>query len=443
MINFPSSPTLNQEYIYNGRIWKYNGTGWALKINDAVLTPTVITNSLGYAPLSDVTSTDGSVAVTTAGTVKDLSVTLSGSTNNLLVGVRNTTGATLTKGTAVYISGASGQRSLVAKALATSDATSAQTLGLITSDITNNSNGNVTAIGLISNIDTSAYTDGQQLYLSPTTAGALTATKPTAPNHMVYVAVVEYAHATQGKLFVKVQNGYELDEVHDVAITSVATNDFLVRNASNLWVNQPAATARASMGLGTAATTASTAYATAAQGTKADSALQINPALGTPLSGNFSTGTFTWPTFNQNTTGTAGSTTGTASNITGIAAIANGGTGQTTSSTAFTALAPSQTSNTGKYLKTNGTIASWETVDALPSQTSNAGKYLTTDGTSPSWNTLNTDANTTTKGLYEMANVISTSYSITAGNNAISTGTITVNNGVTVTVPSGSTWAIV
>jgi hypothetical protein len=284
MINFPSSPTLNQEYSYNGRIWKYNGTGWALKISDAALTSSAVTNALGYTPLSDLTSTDGSIAITTAGTVKDLSVTLSGSTNNLLVGVRNTTGATLTKGTAVYISGASGQRSLVTKALAATDATSAQTLGLITSDITNNSNGNVTAIGLISNIDTSAYTDGQQLYLSPTTAGALTATKPTAPNHMVYVAVVEYAHATQGKLFVKVQNGYELDEVHDVAITSVATNDFLVRNASNLWVNQSAATARTSMGLGTAATTASTAYATAAQGTKADSALQP-AAIGVSVQG--------------------------------------------------------------------------------------------------------------------------------------------------------------
>jgi hypothetical protein len=49
----------------------------------------------------------------------------------------------------------------------------------------------------------------------------------------------------------------------------------------------------------------------------------VTPLLGTPTSGNFSTGTFTWPTFNQNTTGTA-------SNVTGIVAIANGGTGLTT-----------------------------------------------------------------------------------------------------------------
>lgn len=52
---------------------------------------------------------------------------------------------------------------------------------------------------------------------------------------------------------------------------------------------------------------------------------------------------------------------------------------------------PSQTSNSGKYLTTNGTSLSWATVDALPSQTGNAGKYLTTDGSTASWATVVTD----------------------------------------------------
>ena len=51
-------------------------------------------------------------------------------------------------------------------------------------------------------------------------------------------------------------------------------------------------------------------------------------------------------------------------------------------------LLPSQTGNSGKYLTTNGTAASWATVDALPSQTDNSGKYLTTNGTTASWATL-------------------------------------------------------
>jgi len=82
-------------------------------------------------------------------------------------------------------------------------------------------------------------------------------------------------------------------------------------------------------------------------------------------------------------------------------------------------------------------------VDALPAQTGNSGKYLTTDGTDPSWATLDTDANTTTKGLYEMANTISVNYTIGTGNNAVSAGPITINSGVTVTVPTGSRWVVI
>jgi hypothetical protein len=52
---------------------------------------------------------------------------------------------------------------------------------------------------------------------------------------------------------------------------------------------------------------------------------------------------------------------------------------------------PSQTSNSGKYLTTNGTTSSWGTVDALPSQAGNSGKYLTTNGTAASWASIVTD----------------------------------------------------
>mgnify|MGYP003347050141 CR=1 FL=1 len=94
----------------------------------------------------------------------------------------------------------------------------------------------MTIIGLISEIDTSAYTDGAQLYLSGSTAGALTATKPYAPTHLVYVAVVEYAHAIHGKLFVKVQNGYEMDELHNVSAQSPTNGQVLIYNeTTSLW----------------------------------------------------------------------------------------------------------------------------------------------------------------------------------------------------------------
>lgn len=188
--------------------------------------------------LGSATSSDGSITVTQVGTNIDLVVSAASPASTLLTQVRNTTGATLTKGTVVYISGATGQIATVSKAIATGDATSAQTLGMITADLANNTNGYVTVFGLIENIDTSAYTDGAQLYLSGTTAGAVTATKPSAPIHLVYVAVVEYAHPTQGKLLVKVQNGYELDEIHDVSISAPVTGQTLVYNSgTSLWSN--------------------------------------------------------------------------------------------------------------------------------------------------------------------------------------------------------------
>jgi hypothetical protein len=102
------------------------------------------------------------------------------------------------------------------------------------------------------------------------------------------------------------------------------------------------------------------------------------------------------------------------------------------------------TSNDGKFLKAGSSAGSlsWATVDALPTQAGNAGKYLTTDASNASWATLDTDANSTTKGMYEMSNTISVNYSISSGNNALTAGPITINSGVSVTVPTGSTWVI-
>jgi len=98
----------------------------------------------------------------------------------------------------------------------------------------------------------------------------------------------------------------------------------------------------------------------------------------------------------------------------------------------------------GYFLKTQGAGANpaWAEVDALPTQTSHSGKYLTTDGSSASWTTVSTSGNTTTEGLYEHAHTISANYVITTNNNALTAGPITINSGISVTVPSGSTWVI-
>jgi hypothetical protein len=156
----------------------------------------------------------------------------------IYVTVRNATGATLPKGTIVYISGSNGNHVQVTPAIATSDATSARTLGWLAASIANNASGLCQVEGYLEGLNTHGLTSGDQLYLSGTTAGGFTATKPQAPIHLVYVGVVTKVSAGDGHVFVKVQNGYELEELHDVQITSPVNNQVLTYDsATDLWKN--------------------------------------------------------------------------------------------------------------------------------------------------------------------------------------------------------------
>jgi len=92
--------------------------------------------------------------------------------------VNNRTGATLAKGTVVYLSGSQGNRITVAKALGITDAFSANTFGIVAESIANNQSGYVITEGLITGINTSALVEDSAVYLSPTVAGGLTSTKP-------------------------------------------------------------------------------------------------------------------------------------------------------------------------------------------------------------------------------------------------------------------------
>jgi hypothetical protein len=160
-----------------------------------------------------------------------------GQAGTLIREVRNESGATLTKGTAVYISGAGGNKAVVTKAIATGDTTSAQTFGIIQADIPNNQNGFVVVRGDLADLDTSMFIEGAQLYLSSTTAGAMTMTKQYAPNHLVYLAIVTRVHVSQGRIEVAIQNGYELDELHDVqAQTPSNRNGLFYNSTTGLWV---------------------------------------------------------------------------------------------------------------------------------------------------------------------------------------------------------------
>jgi hypothetical protein len=148
---------------------------------------------------------------------------------------------------AVIVAGATGQRLSVKLARADSDINSAGTLGIVCEDIAGNQEGFICSVGQVTKINTTGslqgetWADGDSLYLSGTTFGAITNVKPTAPIHEVRIGYVEYAHAVNGKIYVKIDNGYELDELHNVSINAgtLANKDILVyESATQLWKNE-------------------------------------------------------------------------------------------------------------------------------------------------------------------------------------------------------------
>lgn len=153
--------------------------------------------------------------------------------------VKHADNSGLSEGSVVYVVGSDGSNKTVRYAKADAESTSSNTFGIMTESTTGGNKAFCTTFGMVRNINTSALTEGAAVYLSPTIAGGMTSTKPSAPNHMVLVGFCVRSHATVGSIFVKVQNGFELDELHDVAIGTLANNNLLAyESETSLWKNK-------------------------------------------------------------------------------------------------------------------------------------------------------------------------------------------------------------
>lgn len=249
----------------------------------------------------------------------------------------NGTGSSIAKGKVVYIAGAQGQRISVALADNSSDVTSSKTFGLVAETFPDGSEKFVVTQGMLRNINTAAYAPGTILYLG--TAGDYTSTKPVAPAHLVFVGVVLKQHAVSGEIYVKPQNGYELDEIHNVLITNpVADNSTLLYDTStSLWVN-------------------------------ADPSTTINAIL------------------------------------------------------------PTQTGNSGKYLTTDGSTASWATVGSTTSWPSGTVS-------APGW----PNTTTTSTGMYTTASTTSINFAVSGREAFRITGSTASNNTLAINSAAAST----
>ena len=108
--------------------------------------------------------------------------------------------------------------------------------------------------------------------------------------------------------------------------------------------------------------------------------------------------------------------------------------------TNYTLTLPAADGTNGQALVTNGSgTLSFAAVDALPSQTGNAGKYLSTNGTVASWENTGASAGGV---IWENSLVVSSNYTLTTSKNGFSVGPITINSGISVTIPSGQRWVV-
>lgn len=201
-------------------------------------TPTTYTQAVGNVGWND---TEGTIETLLKGGSVVLEIG-----QKLVARVVNGTGGNVLMSNyqVVKVTGAQGQRLQVNLAQGNNDANSADTLGLIAENISNNQSGFIVTSGIISEINTTGslqsetWADGDPLYLSPTTAGKVTNVKPQAPNHTVIIGFVVYAHSVHGKIFVKIDNGYELDELHNVKINTPLNGQVLRYNGTTfVWEN--------------------------------------------------------------------------------------------------------------------------------------------------------------------------------------------------------------
>jgi hypothetical protein len=479
--------------IFNGSTWQKIDQSWAnAGANNNITSMTGITGGISSP---DFIQFDTGATVTNAAgrlywdsTQQTLSVGLNANIaadvgQTLYAYVTNDEAVTITKGQPVYMFAAQGDRVSVKLAYNTGDATSAKTLGLCAENIAAGQAGMVLCQGVQDGLNLAAYNPGDTLYLGAT-AGTLTATKPYAPNHLVYIGVVERANAGNGRLYVRVQNGYELDELHNVSAQSPSNGQTLIYNATTgLWT-------KGTLTAGTGISIGNGAGSITVTNSAPDQTVSLTGAGTTSISGTYPSFTVT---SNDQYTGTVTSVGGTgtvngislsgtvtssgnltlggtlsnvslATQVTGTLPIANGGTGQTTATAAFNALAPSQTSQSGKYLTTDGTNSSWATVNAgasLSNDTSTSTNLFplfasATSGTpttlftsnaqylfKPSTGELSVKAPRASNGIEINSATVSSNYTIAVGDNGLSAGPVTVNTGTSVTISSGSVWTVV
>ncbi len=225
--------------IFNGSIWQ--------KIDNSDQVTSVfgrqgaVASASGDYSASQVTNVpySGVVATDVQAAINELYDDIQATEQALTAYVTNAESFSITRGQVVYLFGAQGDRASVKLASNLTEATSSKTFGVVAdASIAAGQTGYIRCQGVVTNLNLGAYTAGDAVYLG-STPGSFTATEPSAPNHLVYVGIIQRANNGNGLMYVKIQNGYELDEIHDVQITApkLAGQTLLYDATNALWKN--------------------------------------------------------------------------------------------------------------------------------------------------------------------------------------------------------------
>jgi hypothetical protein len=162
-------------------------------------------------------------------------------TRNVVVIARNGGSSTLPAGTVVHITSAIGDNPVFTTASYDTEALSSNTLGILRYSSVAGADVEVVVSGIVTGVDTDpllGYTAGDIIYLS--SSGQFTRVQPQAPNQIVALGQVLRAQQNAGSIYVSINNGWELDELHNVQITSPQTDNLLVYESASygLWKNK-------------------------------------------------------------------------------------------------------------------------------------------------------------------------------------------------------------
>lgn len=248
--------TITQSGATTGQVPIWNGTAWAPGVPAGTATWGGISGTLSNqtdlqsaldAKFDDPTGTT-SQYIRGDGSIADFPTSIN-QANSLVTTVFNKSGAPIPKFSVVYINGGQGDLPTIALAQANAESSSSKTYGIVYADIPNMQIGQVIVAGALTGVNTDQFNptaptgdvNGVALYLSPTVPGGLTTTKPYAPDHMVYVATIVRTHQNEGVVEVRIQNGLELEELHNVQILAgTAQNNQVLKydSATSLWKNK-------------------------------------------------------------------------------------------------------------------------------------------------------------------------------------------------------------